>query len=161
VTPISPSDDDIPRLIQEYNSMDPHLRSEFLDAMGMTREGWRSMVATHERRRQANRGRRSSTNASQTESSSTSGRDGNESSEREVLVVSVRLPRAARRLELLLEAGDSNGNARSERYGSAPPSRGFATTGPGRRRSGGGRRPGFRGRPDDPRVTIVIVLPEQ
>ncbi|WP_405012615.1 hypothetical protein [Kitasatospora sp. NBC_01539] len=159
MTLLSPSDDDIPSLIQEYNSMDPYLRSELLEAMGMTREGWRSMVSAYERQRRAAGRQRASTNASQAEGSSTSGGVGNESPESKAVVVAVRLPRATGRVELRFDAGGGNDNARPRPYSSAPPSSGSAATGPGRSRSGGGRRLGFRGR-SDASVVIVIMLSE-
>ncbi|AOP46228.1 hypothetical protein [Streptomyces lydicus] len=161
MTLLSPSDDDMPSLIQTYNSMDLYLRSEFLDAIGKTREGWRSMVAAHERQRRAIGEQRASANAEQTEGSSASERDRSESSDRKAVVIAIRLARARKRIDFLLDAGEGNGNARSGRYRSAPPPRGFAATGPGRRRSGGGRRSGFRGRPDVPLIRIVIMLSEE
>jgi hypothetical protein len=154
VTTLSP-DDDISSLIREYNSMDAYQRSDFLDTIGTTRKGWQSMVAAHERRRNAARESRSSTDGSQ------AGQDGNGSSEGEEVVVAVRLPRATKRVELLLDAGEDGGDERSLRHRSAPPARGPAATGPGRRRADDSRRPDLRGRPGVRSISIVIVLPEK
>jgi hypothetical protein len=121
VTSSSSPGDDISSLIRRYNAMeDPQLRSDFLEARGLTSPGWKAMVATYER------GRRRSTNASQNKPSSTNGH---------VPVVVVRVEIRSR-----------------ERFRSAPPTRGIAGSGPGRKRSGGERRQAVR---------IVITLSEE
>ncbi|MFI0718473.1 hypothetical protein [Streptomyces sp. NPDC021224] len=147
-------DDDISSLIREYNSMDPAQRSDFLEAHGLTREGWRSRVAAHERRRRAAREARSSTDAPH------AGRDGSGfSSDGEVVVVTVRLPRPIRRVDILLDAVEGGVEERSLRHRSAPPASGRGATGPGRRRSGSRRPSGSRGRPGT--RLLVIVLSEE
>ncbi|MFJ7249145.1 hypothetical protein ACIQWA_31585 [Kitasatospora sp. NPDC098652] len=161
MTPFPPSDDDLPSLIKKYNSLDRHLRSEFLDAIGTTGSGWRAVIAAYERRRAA-AGRQTSSNDARTEESSSTGRDGSVSSERKAVVIAVRLTRATEFIELLLEANGGTGNGRSRRYRSAPPSQGFAVTGPGRRSSVGDRRLGRRrGRSGGSVLRIVITLSEK
>jgi hypothetical protein len=157
-TPLSPSDDDIPSWLKEYYSMDPQLRSDFLEAIGMTRDGLKSTIAAYERRRRAARERRSSTDASQ--AGSVSEHEGNVPSGRKVAVVALRLPKAAERVEFLFDVGAGHGHAGPWQHRSAPPSRGKGATGPGRANAGR-RQLGLRGRSDIALVRVVIVLPEK
>lgn len=106
MTPRSLIDDDIPLLLQAYNSMEPNSRSDFRASMGLTLEGRRSWVRTYERRQRAASAERSSDE-----------------------VVAVRVPRATKRFEILFDRGVPPGRTRSGRYRSAPPSRGGAATG--------------------------------
>ncbi len=160
MTLLSPSDDELPLLIQEYNDMDPYLRSEFLEALGTTRAGWKSKVAAYERRRGAERGRRSSTDTPQEKGSPS----GSVSARPPVLraVVVVGLPQTFEHIEFLLLGVDGDEGARSRRrYRSAPPARGFAAAGPGRSRSGSSRRAASQGSPGVPLVRIVIMMSEE
>ncbi|UGQ13483.1 hypothetical protein LO772_07715 [Yinghuangia sp. ASG 101] len=150
MTPSSHSDDEITSWIQEYNAMDPCLRSEFL-------EGWGAMVAANNRRR-ASRSSRLSANSSQVDGTSRSNNNDNDPFEPDSVVVVVRLPKATEDVEFLLDA--RGGTGRSWRYRSSPPPRGSAGTGPGRRRSGG-RRHELRGRSDAALIRIVITLSEK
>lgn len=157
---LSPEDDDrMSSLIRAYNSMDPYQRSEFLDARGTTRPGWQAEVAAHERRRRAARESPSSTDASRAGRSAASGPNDNGPSEGDEVVFTVRVPSSVEQVELLLDAGESSGNERPSRGSSAPPARGPAATGPGRRRSDDSRRSGPRGRSGAHLIRIVIVLP--
>lgn len=123
MTPSSPpSDDDIASRIRAYNSMDPQLRSDFLEAHGLKLEAWKAMVAAHRRRKE------SSANATHTKASSTT-----EPESVYVLRVEIR----GRRW-----------------YRSAPPSRGLAGSGPGRKPSG-------KRRLAERQVRIVITWSEE
>jgi hypothetical protein len=156
MTPLSPSDDDIPSWLKEYYAMDPYLRSEYLLATGTTK----AMITECERRRHAARERQRSKATASSQAEAGSSKEGGVSSEREPVVVAVRTSKAMLRFEFRVDADAVGSSGRSWRYRYAPPSRGAAATGPGRHRSGGPRPSRFRGRPGVSLISIVIRLPE-
>jgi hypothetical protein len=145
VIALSPDDENFPSLLREYNSMDPHLREEFLLAYGLTPAEWRSMLAAHGR----------SCAPGDRPSSSEREGDVSELHGRGPVVFAMNLPRATRHVvELRFSEGESGGSRKAR---TASPSRGPAAgTGPGRQRPGGGRR-----RSGAVRIRIVVTILEE